>query len=169
MNKPSETVWPLHIKVIHWLIALIVVSNIYIFDDGDLPHEILGYISAGLVLIRFYFGFMARDHVGFSRFNLSLNELKIFFKQYFKKHNPVDYIGHNPAASLVYFTMWFLLIALGVSGWMMGLDYFWGNETLENIHHYFSNGLEVLVIIHLIGITIDAIVFKRKTWMSMIK
>lgn len=169
MDQTQEIIWPLHIKIIHWVLALIILLNIYLFDEGDLIHTVLGYAGAGLVLIRFYFGFKAHDHVSFAHFNLSLKSLKIFFKEHFRKKNPVDYEGHNPLASLVYFLMWFLVIALGVSGWMMGLDRFWGDEALEEVHVYFSHSLTILVVIHLVGVFLDALLFKRKTWMRMIR
>lgn len=63
---------------------------------------------------------------------------------------------------------WGLGFVCFVSGWMQGLDAFWGDESLEEIHKFIGNALMGLVAIHLIGIARDAIIHKRKSWMSMV-
>lgn len=75
---------------------------------------------------------------------------------------------YNPKATLAYIAIWAAILGLALTGWMMGLDRFWGDETLEEIHEIISNVLLGLVAIHLAGIAIDAIQNKRKTWMRMI-
>jgi cytochrome b len=50
----------------------------------------------------------------------------------------------------------------------MGLDRFWGNQTLEDIHEIISNVLLALVCVHLSGVFLDSFTSKRKTWMVMI-
>lgn len=165
--KDQSIVWPWPIRLIHWTIAIAVILNMYIIGAGDPPHRYLGYVAAGLVLVRFFFGFYGKGHVKFSSMPLSLKSIKENITGHFKK-TPVDYVGHNPLASIVYLLMWFFLIALGITGWMFSLDAFFGDDNLEAVHVAFSNALQVLVVIHFAGILIDAIHFKRKTWMAMI-
>lgn len=75
---------------------------------------------------------------------------------------------YNPKAVYVYYAIWAMIAGLGVSGFMMGLDRFWGNQTLEDIHEAISNLLLVLVTLHLFGVFFDAYKNKRRTWMLMI-
>jgi len=58
--------------------------------------------------------------------------------------------------------------ALGVTGFMMGLDAYWGEEWLEDLHENLSTALMVLVVLHLLGIAFDSWKFRRKTWLGMI-
>jgi cytochrome b len=169
MSSTSKTIWPMSIRLIHWSIAVIILLNVFIIEEGDPPHRYIGYVGVALICMRFYFGMKIFNTKKFSQFNFSLNNLQIFFAKHFRKVNPIDYEGHNPLASLVYFLMWLSIILLAVTGWMMGLDRFWGDETLEQVHSYLSLFLEALIVIHLIGMALDAVIFKRKTWMRMIK
>jgi cytochrome b len=47
------------------------------------------------------------------------------------------------------------LIGVSVTGWMMGLDRFFGNETLEEIHEIFA-----MAILGLAGVHVAAAVFE---------
>jgi cytochrome b len=166
MDKNKVVLWPLWLRGLHWLIAIIIILNAFVLEDGDPPHRYLGYVAFAAVLIRFLMGFIGIGVVSFKHFPLGLSNIKHFLSTHFKKTH--SYEGHNPLASWVYIVIWILVLLLGVTGWMLGLDYFFGDETIEDIHSLFSDALIVLVIIHLIGIGIDAILYKRKTWMGMI-
>lgn len=166
MDK-DQFIWPLSIRIIHWLLALVIVMDAFIFVEGDDPHQFLGYFGVFLVMWRTYFGFRGKGHVLFKNFPISLNSLEVFRKNYLKKEHV--YEGHNPLASIVYILMWLCVIVLGVTGWMMGLDAFWGNQQIEEVHEVTSNVLLGLTVFHLIGILLDAFIHKRKTWMKMIR
>ena len=51
---------------------------------------------------------------------------------------------------------------------MMGTDLYFGEEWVEEVHAKFTDALQILIILHFMGIVLDAIQFKRKTWMGMI-
>jgi cytochrome b len=71
-------------------------------------------------------------------------------------------------ASWTYLLMWFCILSLGVTGFMLGTDLYFGEEWVEEIHVQFGDALQILILLHFIGIVLDAIQFKRKTWMGMI-
>lgn len=166
METARVQIWPLWVRIFHWVLAVIIILDAFVLEDGDPPHRYLGYLALGIVLVRFLMGFVGKGHENFKNFPVGPSHIKKFLSTHFQKAH--HYEGHNPLASLTYFVMWFLVIALGVSGWMLGLDAFWGNEMVEEIHGLFSGALIALVVFHLIGISIDAILYKRKTWMGMI-
>ena len=76
---------------------------------------------------------------------------------------------NTPTAFLVYKLMWMLVMLLGVSGFMMQTDYFFGDDWLEDIHQLFSILMQILIVSHLVGLTLDSLLFKRKTWFKMLK
>lgn len=163
----EPVIWPRSIRLIHWSLAVIVILNAFILVEGDPPHRYLGYVAVALVLIRMVLGFTGKGHSQFKNFPIKPRLIKEFILALAKgKH--LSYPGHNPLASIVYFGIWILVIALGITGQLMMLDQFWGNQLLEDIHEIFSILLLICVGIHLIGIAIDARVHRRKSWMAMI-
>lgn len=160
-------VWPLGIRIIHWGLAICIVLNFFVLEEGDPPHRYLGYIALFFVVVRLFWGVRGRGPVAFKNFNLRRAYLSRFLRGLRDRKTPT-FDGHNPLAALTYFSMWFLVFLLAVSGWMMGLDAFWGEEWLENLHAYLSNFLMILVALHLLGIASDAYMHRRKTWLKML-
>jgi cytochrome b len=164
--KENEIVWDLPTRILHWLIALPVLMNFFI-EGGDLLHNILGYIALAAVFLRLLWGMKTRSHGRVSSFPLRWSELKEHALTIFQT-NSKKYVGHNPMASWTYILIWTLVILLGVTGFMLGLDAFWGLDWVEKTHETFSVALQVLVLFHFIGLIVDSIKFKRKTWLGMI-
>lgn len=150
-------IWSFPTRLIHWLIALPVLANFFL-EGGETPHEVLGYVALAFVVVRVAWGFIAKDQAHFSAFPLA---------QVLRARR--DYPGHNPQASWVYLFIWALVVALGVTGYMMELDAYWGEEWLEDLHETFSNSLLALVVLHLLGIAFDGWKYKRRTWLGMIR
>lgn len=128
------------IRFIHWGIAFVIFLNLFITEDGEFFHRFLGYAAVLLVVIRLVYG-------------LTTKNLRQF---------------PNKIAVLTYFAMWSSLIGLAITGFMMGTDLFWGDELIEESHEFIANLLEVLIIIHILGFSLDAYKFKRRTWLNMI-
>ncbi len=105
---------------------------------GDPPHNIVGYIVAAAVVIRIFYGI--------------------------NKNFPRE----NKLASIVYWLIWLDVLALAVTGFLMGTDRFWGDQDLNDLHLMMSNVLIGLSLSHLLGIALHSIRFKKKTWMGMI-
>lgn len=162
----GKILWSLPTRIMHWALALCVVLNLFILEEGDEPHTWVGYTAVAIVVLRTLWGFLAKDASGFKSFPLSPSEVRGFIQRGMKDDSAME--RHNPFASWTYVFMWLLIIGLGVTGFMMGTDTFWGEEWLEELHETISKGLEVLIILHLIGIAMDSFRHKRPTWMGMI-
>jgi cytochrome b len=164
--KNQDIVWDLPTRVFHWIVAIPVLLNFFL-EGGELPHKILGYVALIGLLLRLIWGFKSTSHSRLAHFPLKRSEVWDYLAS-IAKREPKMYVGHNPIASWVYLLIWLMVVLLGVSGFMMGLDAFWGEEWLEEIHEALSNILMGLVLLHLGGIFFDSIKFKRKTWLGMI-
>ena len=152
------------VKFIHWGVVVVIVLNSFILEAGDPPHRYLGYTAIALVILRLLYGFKYDSH-----FTFNLSKLKAFIVSLIK-FNPQDYgEQRNPLASYVYVLIWVCVGALALTGWLMGLDAFWGDETIEEIHEIISNILLGLVVAHLIGMLTDFYFHKRKPWLKMLK
>lgn len=50
-----------------------------------------------------------------------------------------------------------LLIMVSVTGWMMGLDRFFGNEVLEGLHETSAMAILSMAIVHVLGAVIEGL------------
>jgi cytochrome b len=153
-------------RLIHWVIAVAVILNLWVLEEGDDPHQISGYVALAATSLRIIWGFWGGPQSRFSAFPVSFFQLRTFIRNR-GTQSPDQYPGHNPLASLVYLGVWFCILGLGLTGFMMGLDAFWGDETLESIHGAIANVMQGLVVLHLLGIIMDSMKFRRSTWLSM--
>lgn len=60
------------------------------------------------------------------------------------------------------------LSAVALSGWLMTTDAFWGQGWLEEIHEVLSNGLLVLIALHVAGVIIESIRHRENLVKAMI-
>lgn len=165
MSGGFQIIWDLPTRLTHWALALCVGLNLFIVEEGEKAHEWLGYIAVALVVFRFVWGFLGAPASRFSAFVISPKRVGSYLRNKLNSTEPL--VGHNPLACLVYLGIWSMILGLGVTGFMAGLDAFWGNETLEEVHSYFSKALEVLIVIHFVGLTLDGVRKKRHTWTAM--
>ncbi len=167
MIKSTTVVWDIPTRLLHWSLAVIVFLNLFILDEGDEIHEWIGYLACALVIFRVYWGERSQGLSRISSFPIKLKDLKRFIKNRFTDSEG-RYPGHNPLASVVYIAIWTCILLLGITGFMMGLDAFWGEDWLEKLHELISDTLLFLIVIHLTGVFSDSIRNRRKTWSSMI-
>lgn len=156
--------WPLSVRLIHWALAAVIILDMFWLEDE--LHNYAGYFGVTLIFLRLIIGIRGKGLERLSSLPLKFSDFEFYLRHHFS--GKAHYEGHNPAAWMVYFLMWLVVISLGVTGWMMGLDAYWGDEGLHNIHVYLSNALLFLIALHFIGMALDAIIYKRKTWMAMI-
>ena len=154
----TKIIWDLPTRILHWAMAFPIALN-YFLEGGKKNHRYVGYRAAFVLLLRLMWGFISKGHAHFKNFPMSPKKL-------FQRN--LDYPGHNPQASYVYFGIWTMVLALGVSGFMTTLDAYWGEEWLEELHETFGNILLGLIGLHLTGLGVDSLKFKRKTWKGMI-
>lgn len=154
-------------RVLHWGLAIIVLLNLFWFEEGDEVHRWVGYAAVGIVVARMLLGFWGLPHERFGGFPLGFQSLKKFILGVFRGSKAESFSGHNPLASWIYILMWLAVIALGVTGWMMGLDRFFGDDLLNEIHAKISDFMIALIVLHMVGMLFDSFRYRRHTWLSM--
>ena len=138
-------VWDGFVRMTHWIVAAIVLWNL--FGPTDAAHRLLGYVAAGLVGARIVWGFVGSHHARFSAWWPKASHL-FGYLQSLAKGKPMHHVSHNPLGGLMALFLWFLILALGMSGWIMRLDAFWGEDWPQEIHTWLSVAIEVCVCVH---------------------
>lgn len=104
----------------------------------DDPHNFVGYLALGVIGVRLLWGVRTK----FPRANL--------------------------LANIIYILIWLDVLALAITGWLHGTDRFWGEEWLSETHWYLAQGMLGLIGLHLLGLMMDSVRFRRHTWLRMI-
>jgi cytochrome b len=140
-------VWDLCVRVFHWSLALCVLLNFFVFEEGEDLHQYSGYVACGLVFLRAIWGFIGTTYARFSNFWPTRSKLKDEFRTIAEGEITV-HIGHSPIGALVMLTMVACIAGLGLSGYLLDTDYFFGSDLMEEIHEIIGNFLMSLVGLH---------------------
>lgn len=151
--KPSATleasrpVWDLFVRVFHWTLVVCVLLNSFVLDDGETIHQWAGYLAAALVLARVVWGFIGSRHARFTDFFPTPGRIVRHVRGLWSGHAEFHW-GHNPLGALMMLALMGMVLALGVTGWMQGLDAYWGEEWLQELHEVIGEALIILVGLH---------------------
>lgn len=132
-------------RLLHWLLAIAVTLNLFVLEEGEDFHRWTGYLAAALLFLRLTWGFLGGEASRFRSFRAN----------------------HNPVAILVYAGMWLLVIGLGITGYLMGTDTYFGEEWLEELHERLSWALQAGIVLHLLGLARHSYLRKKHAWLAM--
>jgi cytochrome b len=144
-DVPRVKVWDVWVRLTHWTVAGIVLFNL--FGPTDALHRWLGYAAAALVAVRVVWGFVGSRHARFSAWWPTFAHLRDYLRS-LAAGKPMHHLSHNPLGGAMALLLWFLILALAVSGWVMRTDAFWGEDWPQEIHTWLSYAVEVCVCVH---------------------
>jgi cytochrome b len=143
----SVLVWDIWVRLFHWSLVACVVANFVLLEEGKEPHQWVGYLATALVLARVIWGFIGSRHARFASFFPTPQRLRAYWADLRRGRHEV-HLGHNPLGALMMLVLVTLVLALGATGYLQGLDAFWGEEWLEELHEALANGLVLLAGVH---------------------
>jgi cytochrome b len=151
MNEGSSTqvlVWDRFVRVFHWALVACMVGAYATATTGPRRwHEWLGYTAFALVAARLVWGVVGSKHARFANFVPTPARLWRYLASMLKRQEP-RYLGHNPAMAVMALLFLALVSAIGVTGWMLTLDAYWGSEAVENVHVLLVDVTLVAVAVH---------------------
>ncbi len=167
---PPQTVklWDPLIRLFHWSIAVIVLANYFFNEEGEDWHQWLGYIAVTWLVVRFFWGFFGTGAARWSDFfptraNVAAHIGAVVRGEHYHR------MGHSPLGGLVMILMMLCILSLGITGFMMQeIDYFWGEDWVENAHSWIANSLMALVAIHLFAALFESYRLKENLPLSMV-
>ncbi|NNC78439.1 MAG: cytochrome B [Woeseiaceae bacterium] len=145
-------VWDPVVRSFHWATAFIFFANYWLIEDGPV-HRWLGYGVAGLIMLRLLWGVVGSPHARFTDFFPTPARVTAYLRAILRHEHPVV-IGHNPLGALMIIALLLLLSLLTASGWMMGLDAFWGVDWVEDAHETLATVIHGLVGIHVAAVVL---------------
>lgn len=142
-----ERVWDPFIRIFHWSLVSCVLLNQWVLEEGDPPHRWAGYVAAALIGLRVLWGFVGTRHARFASFWPTPSRVRTHLSSLFAGQAAAT-AGHNPLGALMMLALMALVLALGLTGWLMGTDLFWGNEALEELHEGLAATVLWLAALH---------------------
>lgn len=140
-------VWDPVVRIFHWTVVAGCILDLFIVEDGELAHRVIGYTVAAALFVRLVWGFVGTKHARFANFTPGPRRLRSYLSALARGREPRT-LGHNPAGAVMMLLLMALLVGVSVTGWMMGLDAFWGADWLEQAHEALANAILVLAMVH---------------------
>jgi len=162
--------WDLPTRLFKW--ALVVCIAVAWASDklgGGNPtvHVTNGRIVLTLVVFRILWGFVGTAHARFTDFVPGPARLIAYLRAMLAGREP-RHVGHNPAASVMILTLMALLAAVSLTGWMLTLDAYFGEEWLEELHELIANAILGLAVIHVLAAIYESMRHRENLILAMI-
>jgi len=160
-------VWDLPTRVFHWLLA---TSFAIAFATAESErwrdvHVMAGYAVAGLIVFRLLWGFVGGEHARFADFVPTPARLKTYLAS-LASGRPQHYVGHNPAGAVAIFALLALGLLASASGYLVYENI--GGHGMEEVHEGLSNGMMLVVGIHLLGVVVSSWLHRENLIRAMI-
>ena len=163
-KKQAVPVWDPFVRIFHWSLVIGVLANFFVVDDGETVHQWLGYTVTTLVLARIVWGFVGTRHARFADFFPTPARVRRHLADLASGRRDF-HAGHNPLGALMMLALIGLVLSLGVTGYMQGMDAYWGEEWLQDLHEGIATGLIGLAGLHALA----AIVMSRLERVNLVK
>ncbi|HEX5488802.1 MAG TPA: cytochrome b/b6 domain-containing protein [Rhodanobacteraceae bacterium] len=164
--RPTVKVWDPLVRLIHWSLAACIFGA-YLVEEGDTAHRVLGYIALGLVAVRVVWGFVGTRHARFRDWVRGPRTVRAYLRERLAGTSRRR-LGHNPAAAVMMLLLLAGVVAVGITGWMLTLDAFWGAEWLENLHGVLAWSLLAVIGLHVLAALFESWHYRENLIAAMI-
>lgn len=172
--KPGATrsgdtvaVWDPLLRAAHWTLAASVVA-VWVTGHWFHPlHHALGYVAAGVVLLRLVWGFVGPRRARFGDFVRGPGVTWRYGRLLLQGREP-DHLGHNPLGGWMILALMGTVALTSFTGYLYTTDTFWGYAWLEALHAALAWLLATLVAGHLCGVIVMSLREGRCLGWSMV-
>lgn len=163
----TVAVWDLPLRLWHWALAACVLAAWFTPTVYDRTHRIAGYAVLGLLAFRLVWGFWGSRY---SRFRMIRVRLRAAPRYLWNLRRGITgrYIGLNPAGTLMLVALLVSLAVSAITGLMSVTVTFFGVWWVEDTHHYSSDAVIVLVVLHVLGVVAMALLQRENLIGAMI-
>lgn len=150
MAAPRPPVWDRFVRAFHWVLVASFGTAWWFTEHIGWMHKGAGYLAAGLVLARVVWGFVGSPNARFAQFVPGPRRLFSYLGLLLRGREPV-HTGHNPAGAVMILFLLAAVSGIAISGWMLTLDAFWGNEWVETTHTRLVDLTVAAVLVHVLA------------------
>ncbi|WP_271587867.1 cytochrome b/b6 domain-containing protein [Bradyrhizobium sp. CCBAU 53415] len=160
-------VWDLPLRLWHWALAAGVLVAWFTPTVHDGLHRVAGYTVLGLLAFRLVWGFWGSRY---SRFRMVGVRLRAAPRYLWNLRRGITgrYIGLNPAGTLMLVALLVSLAVSAITGAMSVTVTFFGVWWVEDTHHYSSDAVIVLVVLHVAGVVLMGLLQRENLIRAMI-
>ena len=165
-SPATVKVWDPFVRVFHWTVVGCFFGAYAIERPLDV-HETLGWTVAGAVAARAVWGVVGSRHARFTDF---VPGPRRFFGYARSLIAGTDrrYLGHNPAGGAMIVALMLMIGAIATTGWMMGLDAYFGEDWVKELHETAVTITLALVALHVGGVIVESLRHRENLVKSMI-
>jgi cytochrome b len=151
-ERPARvTVWPLWLRLGHWLLAGSVILAFATHEGDEGLHQALGYVALAAAALRVVMGWATRlPQARFDHFLRAPAATLAYARQVLSGRAP-RFVGHNPLGGWMMAALLANALACGVTGWLFTTDRFYGLEWLEELHGLLGHAFLPLLALHVAG------------------
>ncbi|SFJ49035.1 cytochrome b/b6 domain-containing protein [Bradyrhizobium sp. cf659] len=159
-------VWDLPLRLWHWALAICVLAAWFTPTVYDRLHRIVGYTVLGLLAFRLVWGFWGSRYSRFRMVGVRLRAAPHYLLN-LRRGITGRYIGLNPAGTLMLVALLASLAVSTITGVMSVTVTFFGVWWVEDTHHYSSDAVIVLVVLHVLGVVLMGILQRENLVRAM--
>jgi cytochrome b len=100
MSTNTVKVWDPIVRIGHWTLVIAFFTAYFTEDALMTQHIWAGYVVAGVVLFRFFWGLIGSEHARFKDFIYAPSTIFTYLTS-LAQHKPKQYLGHNPAGGIM--------------------------------------------------------------------
>lgn len=188
--------WDPLVKITHWGVAVVVVTNALIVGEGSIAHIYAGYTLAALLALRLLWGMIGTRPARFASFPPSPKRALVHIRA-IRAGTREHHSSHNPLGALMAYALWAVLGVIIASGIAMagappaidastsateiisgeanegeygeeGEEGEGGEEVFEEVHEIAVNLLYLLILLHIGGVAFETVRSGKRTLTAML-
>jgi len=151
MSDRRYKVWDPLVRIFHWSLVVGFTANALFTEDESRLHEWIGYAVLALISIRIIWGVIGPRFARFTSFPPSprgaMDQLSDMANGRRTAH-----LGHTPLGALMIYNLLLTILAIGVTGYMMTTNAYWGIEWVEETHEILVIWAEISIVAHIAAV-----------------
>lgn len=167
MPASAVRVWDPLVRIVHWSVACLVVIDLFNEAGANVWHRNIGYVAGGLVVLRLAWGLFGTPHARLARILGSAGQVLPHVAS-LAQGERARFTGHNPLGAIMALTLWTLVLFVAVTGAMLRLDAYWGDETVEMVHTVAAYVLGACAVVHVTGVLTTSVLDRVNLVKAMI-
>ena len=114
-TTPARRRWDPIVRISHWSIALAVLANALVTEEGSGPHIWVGYGLGAILGLRLLWGLIGPSEARFAAFWPSPRKALAHLRD-IRTGSVIPHASHNPLGALMVYAIWSCLLTIIATG-----------------------------------------------------